>query len=106
MMQQTMGGRGDDKKGVRILFLTPYFPPEIGAPQTRVYEQAVRLRSKGHIVSVLTTFPNYPSGIVPKQWKGRLFWKGNEQGVRVYRFFTYAAPNSGFFKRILSQLSF
>jgi colanic acid biosynthesis glycosyl transferase WcaI len=106
MMQQTMDGRGHDKNGIRILFITPYFPPEIGAPQTRIYEQAVRLRSKGHTVSVLTTFPNYPSGIVPKEWKRLLFWKGSEQGVGVYRFWTYATPNSGFFRRIASQLSF
>jgi colanic acid biosynthesis glycosyl transferase WcaI len=91
---------------MRILFITPYFPPEIGAPQTRIYEQAVRLRNKGHMISVLTTFPNYPSGIVPKEWKGRLFWKGSEQGVGVYRFWNYATPNSGFFRRTLSQLSF
>lgn len=91
---------------MRILFISLYFPPEIGAPQTRIYEQAVRLQSKGHIVSVLTTFPNYPSGIVPKEWKRLLFWKGSEQGVGVYRFWTYATPNSGFLRRILSQLSF
>jgi colanic acid biosynthesis glycosyl transferase WcaI len=91
---------------MRILFLTPYYPPEVGAPQTRIYEQAVRLRRKGHEVSILTTFPNYPSGIVPKEWKGHLLWKGSDQGVGVYRFWTYATPNSGFFRRILSQLSF
>jgi glycosyltransferase involved in cell wall biosynthesis len=106
MMQHTMDSRGYDKNPIRIIFITPYFPPEIGAPQTRIYEQAVRLRSKGHMVSVLTTFPNYPSGIVPKEWKGRLFWKGSEQGVGVYRFWNYATPNSGFFRRTLSQLSF
>jgi glycosyltransferase involved in cell wall biosynthesis len=94
------------RTGLRILFLTPYFPPEIGAPQMRIYDQAVRLQSKGHAVWVLTTFPNYPSGIVPRKWKGRLFWKGTEQGVGVYRFWTYATPNSGFLSRILSQLSF
>jgi len=91
---------------MRILFVTPYYPPEMGAPQTRVYEQAVRLCKKGHAVSILTTFPNYPSGIVPSEWKGRMFWKGVDQDIEVYRFWTYATPNAGFFKRVLSQLSF
>ncbi|MCU1307526.1 MAG: hypothetical protein JWN45_2221 [Acidobacteriaceae bacterium] len=91
---------------MRILFVTPYFPPEIGAPQTRIYEQAVRLSRKKCTVSVLTTFPNYPTGIVAKEWKGRLFWKGSEDGVGVYRFWSYATPNSGFYRRIFSQLSF
>src|SRR5215467_11719044 len=106
MTQKKVNGGRSDGDGIRILFITPYFPPEIGAPQTRIYEQAVRLEKKGHIVSVLTTFPNYPTGIVPEEWKRLLFWKGTEQGVEVYRFWTYATPNSGFFRRILSQLSF
>lgn len=106
MIQETLNGGRSYEDRIRILFITPYFPPEIGAPQTRIHEQAVRLGKKGHIVSVLTTFPNYPSGIVPKEWKHLLFWKGTEQEVAVYRFWTYATPNSGFFRRILSQLSF
>jgi glycosyltransferase involved in cell wall biosynthesis len=91
---------------MRILFVSPYFPPELGAPQTRIYEQAVRLRRKGHAVSILTTFPNYPTGVVPKEWTGRLWWHGSDAGVDIYRFWTYATPNSGFYKRVLSQLSF
>lgn len=105
-MTQAVNDGAHDQERMRILFITPYFPPEIGAPQTRIYEQALRLQSKGHTVSVLTTFPNYPSGVVPKEWKGLLFWKGSDRGVGVYRFWTYATPNSGFFRRILSQLSF
>jgi colanic acid biosynthesis glycosyl transferase WcaI len=91
---------------MRILFLTPYFPPEVGAPQTRIYELALRLQMLGHEVQVLTTFPNYPSGIVPQQWRGKLKWKGSDQGIRVYRIWSYATPNKGFYRRVLSQLSF
>jgi colanic acid biosynthesis glycosyl transferase WcaI len=91
---------------MRVLFITPYFPPEVGAAQTRIYELAVRLQQKGHRVAVLTTFPNYPSGIVPKEWRGRFFWKGVDEGMTVYRFWSYAAPNRRFLKRIVSQLSF
>ena len=105
-MQHTIKTPEFNKNSLRILFITAYFPPELGPGQTRIYEQAVRLRRKGHKVSVLTTFPNYPSGIVPNEWKHLLFWTGSELGVEVYRFWTYATRNSGFFKRVLSQLSF
>lgn len=91
---------------MKVLFLTPYFPPELGAPQSRIYELAVRLVKMGHKVSVLTTFPNYPSGVVPKEWRGLFFWEGIDQGIHVYRIWSYAVPNKGFFKRILGQLSF
>jgi hypothetical protein len=54
---------------MRLLFVTPYFPPEVGAPQTRIHELAVRLARMGHDVRVLTTFPNYPSGVVHPEWR-------------------------------------
>jgi colanic acid biosynthesis glycosyl transferase WcaI len=91
---------------MNLLFLTPYFPPEVGAAQTRIHELAVRLARMGHRVSVLTTFPNYPSGVVPKEWRGKFFWKCVDEGIHVYRIWSYAVPNKGFLKRILGQLSF
>ena len=45
---------------MKLLILTQYFPPEIGAPQNRLYELALRLQKKGVEVSVLTAMPNYP----------------------------------------------
>lgn len=91
---------------MKVLFITPYFPPEVGAAQTRIYELAVRLHKLGHQIAVLTTFPNYPSGVVPPEWRGKLFWKGVEEGITVYRVWSYAAANRGFLKRVISQLSF
>lgn len=91
---------------MRVLFVTPYFPPEVGAAQTRIYELALRLQRSGHKISILTTFPNYPSGVVPKEWRGKFFWKGFDNGMTVYRIWSFATPNRGFLKRIASQLSF
>jgi colanic acid biosynthesis glycosyl transferase WcaI len=91
---------------MKIRFITPYYPPETGAPQTRIYELAVRLVKLGHEVSVVTTFPNYPTGIVPREWRGRLRWTGVQDGIRIWRFWSYAAPNRGFLKRIATHLSF
>ena len=91
---------------MKICFVTPYFPPEVGAAQTRIYELATRLVNMGHEVSVLTTFPNYPSGVVPREWQKLLFWKGVDQGISVHRIWSYAAANKGFLKRIVSHLSF
>jgi colanic acid biosynthesis glycosyl transferase WcaI len=91
---------------MKILFVSPYFPPEVGAPQTRIYELALHLAALGQEVSVLTTFPNYPTGTVSPEWRGKVFWKGTDQNLRIYRVWSYPAPNRGFFKRIVSQLSF
>ena len=90
----------------RILFITPYFPPEVGAAQARISETAMRLARRGHDVTVLTTLPNYPKGAVFAGYdrgRRRLEEWG---GVRVVRVWSYISPNKGFFRRILSQLSF
>src|SRR5687767_7494549 len=43
---------------MRALFITHYFYPEVGAPQTRILETAKELRNRGHEVTILTGFPN------------------------------------------------
>jgi len=48
----------------RLLFLTQYFSPEIGAAQTRLIELAQELSNLGWDVEVLTALPNYPTGRV------------------------------------------
>ncbi|MEB3237022.1 MAG: glycosyltransferase family 4 protein [Candidatus Sericytochromatia bacterium] len=91
---------------MKILFLTPYYPPEVGAPQTRQHELAVRLVQDGHEVEVLTCWPNYPSGVVQDGYRDKLFKWEEREGVRVYRTWMYATPNRGFLRRVLAQLSF
>ena len=39
---------------MKLLILTQYFPPETGAPQNRLFELAIRLKSKGVDVDILT----------------------------------------------------
>ena len=89
-----------------ILFVTPYYPPEKGAPQVRISETAMRLVKQGHQVTALTTVPNYPSGIVPPEYRGRLIQREVRDGVHVVRVWSYVSPNKGFLRRILAQLSF
>ena len=55
--------------GLRLLILTQYYPPEIGAPQNRLHELAVRLKAKGMHVEVLTAMPNYPKMEIHEAYK-------------------------------------
>ncbi len=91
---------------MKLLILTPYFPPEVGAPQTRLYELAVRLVRRGHDVTVLTGFPNYPSGVIPEAYRGKVRMDEQMDGIRVVRTWIYATPNKGFYRRILNHLSY
>ncbi len=89
-----------------ILFVTPYYPPEISAPAVRISETAMRLVKRGYKVTVLTTFPNFPYGIVPAEYRGRVIQQEELEGIRIVRVWSYASPNKGFMRRILAQLSF
>jgi glycosyltransferase involved in cell wall biosynthesis len=57
---------------VKILYISQYFPPEMGAPAARAAELAQHWAQAGHEVSVLTGFPNHPTGVVPAEWRSRL----------------------------------
>jgi glycosyltransferase involved in cell wall biosynthesis len=95
-----------NQPGLRIAFLTHYFPPEVGAPQARMYELAKRLNDGGDTVTVVTGFPNYPTGVIQPGYRGRFAMEERMDGVRVLRRWLFATPNSGFFKRIVNHFSF
>lgn len=89
-----------------VLFVTPYYPPEISAPAVRISETAMRLVKRGHHVTVLTTFPNFPYGVVSPEYRGRVLQREEHDGIDIVRVWSYASPNKGFLPRILGQLSF
>lgn len=92
--------------GVRVLFVTHYFWPEVGAPQTRLRHVATLLAREGHEVQVLTGFPNYPSGVVPEGYRGRMFMREQVDGIPITRTWLLAAANEGFLLRVLNHISF
>ncbi|MBU1076014.1 MAG: glycosyltransferase family 4 protein, partial [Spirochaetes bacterium] len=91
---------------MKLLFLTQYFPPEVGAPQNRIYEMARELSGKGHDISVLTGMPNYPSGKILPGYKGNLFLRESMDNIRVYRSWLYARTTNNVFLRLVNYFSF
>jgi glycosyltransferase involved in cell wall biosynthesis len=91
---------------MNILILTHYYPPEIGAPQARLSEMAKAWVELGHNVSVLTCFPNHPTGIIPEKYKNKRYLEETIDGIKIYRTWVYATPNKGFIKKIAGHLSF
>lgn len=91
---------------MRILLVCHYYAPEPGAPQARLSETARAWRDAGHDVTVLTGFPNHPTGILRPGDRGRLFREDRVDGIRVLRCWLYATPNRGFLKKTFGHLSF
>jgi glycosyltransferase involved in cell wall biosynthesis len=91
---------------VKIVYVSHYYPPEMGAPAARVSAFARRWAAAGHDVTVVTTFPNHPTGIIPPGYRGHMRLIEDDHGVRVIRTFLYAAANKGIVKRGLCYVSF
>jgi glycosyltransferase involved in cell wall biosynthesis len=91
---------------MRIVILSQYFPPEVGAPQNRLYELAVRLQERGAEVTILTAMPNYPQMVIHKEYKGRWHVKEQMNGLTVHRSWIYASTSKGIAKRLLNYYSF
>jgi colanic acid biosynthesis glycosyl transferase WcaI len=91
---------------VHILYVSQYFPPEMGAPSARVHELSREWVRLGHEVTVLTAFAHHPTGIKARQDRGVLTRRETIEGINVIRTYVYATPNKGTFKRMLSYASF
>lgn len=91
---------------MRVLLVTHYFPPEIGAPQARLSEMARHWASSGLEVTVVTGMPNHPTGLVPADYQGAVVRRETRDGVRILRSWLYATPNEGFVKKTVGHLSF
>ena len=89
-----------------VLILTHYFPPELGAPQSRLAFLTKYLVRQGYRVEVLTSFPSYPSGRIPEGYRKRLLVREEWEGARVFRTWTYARPGHSLARRLLNHLSF
>jgi colanic acid biosynthesis glycosyl transferase WcaI len=85
---------------VKLLFFTQYYPPEVGATQTRMHHFARRLVERGHDVTVVTELPNHPRGIVFDGYRGRPVRETVEDGVRVIRVWVYATPRKSALRRL------
>jgi glycosyltransferase involved in cell wall biosynthesis len=91
---------------MRILILTQYFPPEVGAPQNRLFELAAFLQKKGMDVTVLTAMPNYPQMRVYESYKGKVYAYEEMQGLKVHRSWIYVSESKGVVKRLINYFSF
>jgi colanic acid biosynthesis glycosyl transferase WcaI len=91
---------------LKILILTQYFPPEVGAAQTRLYETARTLLNNGIDVEVFTSMPSYPLGEIFDNYKGCFHKQNNIDGINVYRVWSYASNDVGIIKRLFSYISF
>ena len=81
----------------------------MGAPAARAVELSRHWAAAGHEVTVLTGFPNHPTGVVPPEYRAklrRLVMRENVDGVKVVRTWLLPAANRGSYQRMMNYGSF
>jgi len=81
----------------------------MGAPAARGVELSRHWARMGHDVTVLTGFPNHPTGAVSEEWRSRLrrlHYTETVDGVLVVRTWLWPLPNRKAHERIRNYASF
>ncbi len=91
---------------MRIIILTQYFFPEVGAAQNRLLEFVKGLQKKGVEIEVLTAMPNYPKLEVYNEYKGKWYVQENVNGISIHRAWIWARKSRSSISRLLNYFSF
>ena len=90
----------------RVLIVTQYYWPEVGAPQVRYAAITRALVERGVQVEVLTGIPSYPTGRIHagySAWRPRV---EVHDGVRIHRLPLFAYGGQDRWLRLLNHASF
>lgn len=91
---------------MKLLILTQYFPPEVGAPQNRLFELALRLHKQGVEITVLTAMPNYPQMEIYRDYSGKTYCYEEMQGLKVHRSSIFVSKKRDIVSRLRNYFSF
>ena len=91
---------------MKILYFSQFYPPESIAAAFRASEHARVWVASGHDVTVLTGWPNYPTGRLFDDYEMTRLGEEVIDGVRVLRSASEILPNTSFANRIKGGISF
>ena len=91
---------------MRVLLLSNYYHPETVGAGIWVTQLAQDLHSRGHEVTVVTSFPSYPRGHIFEGYRNRFADRETVDGIDVIRTFTYATPSRSFGARFAGMGTF
>ncbi|MDW7692247.1 glycosyltransferase family 4 protein [Flammeovirgaceae bacterium SG7u.111] len=89
----------------KISVFSSFFPPEIGAASSRIYDMCQGLHAAGYDVEVITAMPNYPTGKTHPDYRGKFFSKEEMHGVTVRRHWIFPSHSDKAIFRLLNMLS-
>lgn len=94
------------KNLMRLVILTQYFSPEMGAASARLFEMARGFSKRGWKLKIITAMPNYPTGNIFSEYKGKFSVKEKFLGLDIQRFWIYASNSNRTLPRIINMITF
>ncbi|HOZ01238.1 MAG TPA: glycosyltransferase family 4 protein [Candidatus Syntrophosphaera sp.] len=91
---------------MKILYISQYFHPEIGATTNRAAAIALAMKDAGHQVTMLCEMPNHPQGVIFPGYRGKFIAQDDYQGIPVVHLPVKASPKKNFLTRVLMYVSF
>jgi len=90
----------------RILVWSPNYAPELTGIPPLVTDACRWLAARGHMVEVVTAFPNYPQRRIDSAYRGSLWRSEVLDGVGVHRSWLRVRPGESFLDKALYEASF
>ncbi len=91
---------------MKIAVISQFFPPEMGAPAARFVDFSRYWLAAGHSMTVFTAFPNFPTGVIPRQYRLKVYMKEMISGVTVHRSYVWASPRLSPIDKMLGFATF
>ena len=91
---------------MNVLIIAQYFPPDFGGASTRAINVAKALKMQGCNVVIVSAFPHYPSGNIPKKYRRKILVEEEFEGLKIIRTWVPKLPHSSNLKRVLIHFSF
>lgn len=97
----------DEGRQLRVLLLSLYFAPDVGANATIVTALAEELAALGHAVRVVAAFPHYAENAIAAPYRGKLAARAEHGPIEVWRTALYLPRDKrDVGGRLLSYLTF
>lgn len=91
----------------KLLYITQYYPPEVGAGAVRSNIMSHFLAQDGWEVDVVCEKPNYPTGVLDEKYQDKWVYKEHEsENLIVHRIWSIANERKNLVQQLLFFLSF
>jgi len=92
---------------MKVLLVSEFYPPEPNSAALKMADLAGFLTERGHGVTVVTGFPNYPDGVLHPGYRRSLFQRSTTNGITVIRtFMAISTKRRRFGARMKGYLTF